>query len=713
MSLYSKQILVMAIVPFMLSLFLCPASLLSEEEKTKEQIKKDAKEISVEYAALQAAKQVINKWENRDIPGIVKECIELNFKKENKKRNDCKANLKKYFTEKVSKEIDNDFETVARSFKGEKGRNSLFNEIKERFKNDISTSIETNVNKKYPAVFKDARTTAIGRQLQNLTINIYPEEDTPNIKKFESAYLKDWPPIDVKKLESDLKEKIEKKEELLEEVEKLKEKIISEVLEDIKQQMKTQVAAASEELPAALKTRNQLKNAMIRNIRTVIGDLKSKGGKEIVLTVTDNGEEIRISKVIERKVYGIFEFVMEDVKNRAIKMEKARFCDFCRTTDAIQTWNETDIKHIITQDLAAHKKYTKSKGIIFNSYFPRATDAIVESYKTYIPQPERSAVRFHLEPYLKEMEDEIKNRVETLLRKDLDEVRDQIAEAQLKDFFPKLANNSWEVPRLAGEKDESRVDIMKKVNISEKNRLPIEHPSICFQSPIFEEIKSGSINTARLLDNTETKVFQKVQSLINKEAGNAWDEQRRIYEEQKKLVSDKEAVSQLLKQHPFEKEAEISKERLVSYFRKRIREIWRVKRPNTIGYGTQKYSDLFEYFEKEIDKILDQDEGTRLLEDIKIEIKKIKIKNQQKREAVGGIEEKKGSVSDMGKKKEGIGNGKGPNGGKSEKDGLKKKSLGKKKAAKKKPKCPFPYLLCLLCLLAGVILGLFICYFIN
>lgn len=711
MSLYSKQILVKASIAFMLSLFLYPTSLLSKEEKTKDKPKKDTKEISVEYAALQAAGQVIDKWGNRDIPGIVQECIELNFKKENKKRNDCRANLKEYFTKRVSKEIENDLETVARSFKGEKGRNLLFNKIKERFKTDIKQSIILNIGNKYQYIFKSARESAIKRQLQRLTIDIYPGENTPNIKKFESVYLKGWPQTDARKLESALRGKLVKGEDILDEVEKLKEKIISEVLEDIKQQMEIQDGAASKELSGPLKTRAQLKNAMIRNIWNVISALKSKGGKEIVLTVTDSDEEIQISKVIERKVYGIFEFVKEIVENRAKQLEKKKFYDFCKTTDAILTWNKPELKRIITQNLEAHKEKTKSKDIFFNVYFPRVTEAIVRIYNTDIPLPERRAIRSHLKTYLKEMEGEIKSRVKELLEGDLGEVRKQIAEEQLKEFFPKLSNSSWEVPRLTGEKDESRVDIMKRVKVSRENRLSIDHPSKCFQSPIFEEIKSGSTDAAQLLDNTETKVFQKVQFLINKEAGKAWDEQIKIYEEQKNSVNDKEAVRQFLKRYPNEKEDSINKERLVSYFRERIREIWRDERANIIGmgniseYGSPKYSDLFEYIEKEIDKILDQGEETKLLEKIKIEIKEIRRKKQQKIETFIARKKKGDTLHEKNKDQKGLGEKVGTRKGNG---GIEEKSSKKKKTVPTKRKFSLLWLL-LLCLLIGVISGLLIC----
>ena len=205
-----------------------------------------------------------------------------------------------------------------------------------------------------------------------------------------------------------------------------------------------------------------------------------------------------------------------------------------------------------------------------------------------------------------------------MVEPDFKAVRDAISDEQLKKVFPKVADRSWEVPKLAKKEHKQKVDIMKRIKGLSKKRLNVSTFEHCINVPIKTEICEARLNQKELLEETEEKVCHQTQFLID-EGGRAWDGQYNIYLAHQESIQEAPRKWIFLKKE-MKGDLNKGKEYWVRHFTDKIKGIWSKNREaliwqgNAPAYGRNKYLPLYDYIEKEIEKRLNTDVGNILIE---------------------------------------------------------------------------------------------------
>jgi hypothetical protein len=481
-----------------------------------QQQKDNAKDTASKYVATQAAVEAIKQWQSRDIEGIIEYCKLENAKKENIDRQDSEKNIYAYIEKKLKNKIDEDLRTIAQNFFVDRA-GELFATLKKKYARKIKKSIQINLDNKYWDIFKQSRQLAIGKQVEELSKDIYPDpvKEHQLLKEFEDAFIQGWRERDTGKLKRELRKKIESKKNILQEVKGLKEKILEETIRDIKSQMEIQQKTLKKEPSQDQITRQQLQHAMRKSVIEAINNNKTMQ-KEINYKMHYKGKTISVSKQINRITYGIFEFVNHEIEKNAKAKEKERFEQFCARVQ-FNVWTREKIKKDIKESLAIHKKSERSADIIVDSLLPEAGNSVVNKYKSILRAGNKEKKEFvdRLQGYLKEpdVRQRVKERCRTLIGADLENVRDAIAWEQLQAYFPVLANESWEAPKLSKPVHADEIDIMKRIKVDNKP-LPT-HPEEFFRNKEYKKLR-GKMNRGILLDNTEKLIIQRYKNLSMK-----------------------------------------------------------------------------------------------------------------------------------------------------------------------------------------------------
>ena len=617
----------------------------------------NTKILATKYAAFQAALQVIKQWKLKDMEGILDHCTPENFKRENLKRKDGENNLYGYVKNRLEEKIYEDLKSISRSFFGNKEA-ELFAEIKKKFRQKINKSVHHNLEVKYRDIFKKSREKAISKQVRELSQDIYPDpmQEHELLKAFENAFVNHWKQISTDRLREKLKSKIESRKNILEEVKGLKGEIIEEILKDIRTQMENQQNTLRKEPQQRYKTWSQIENVMIQNVKFAVNSDVNKT-REIVYYMPYNGETIRVSKKINRVIYDIFEFVKKKIKREAKIKEKERFKQFCKQVE-FKVWTRGELNATIVKYPEIHKNDGHSADVMVDRYFFKAQKVTIAEYikNLQIGNKDKEMFIGRLQQYLKEPNiiSTVKGRCKALISSDLTAVRNGIAREQLIKYFPKLHNETWEAPKLAGIRHRNKPDIMKRIKI-DSDPAPA-HPDDCFQPMIFKDIRKGKLNRKILLDNTEKMVLEKVKRLID-EARRAWDGQWDIYCKHPDYIKDGFQRIDILKMIEKEKRKVhiLSKQKLIDRFKKIILDIWTKNRKSLIWNGKvqlhkqKKYVTFFAYIDERIDNMLEKDVG-KILKNIRDEIQNeiAKRKEKEAREAetkklkIEGTTERKG-----------------------------------------------------------------------
>ncbi len=604
---------------FLVVLFLGRKQVIAQESTL------DTKELSKKYAVILAAQGVIEELKDKKIPGLVSSCcndiLDPKKIKLHKNRGDSEKHTQKYVKKKLKSALKEDLDVLYQSFKIDKkkfSRQEFVEEVRNKFRSQIDDNISRNLNQNFQEIFKQARKKAISKQLDELSRTVYPDEK--EIAEFEDAYIGGWKKIDTNRLKTKLRLKIKREERcLLEEVYKLREKISEEVLNDIYTQMDIQENAIEGELPDELLTQNQLQQGIRRNVNAAITRERKKSRMKIIaFEMKYKGEKIPVSKEVKRKIYNIFSFVKKKIVEKAKIEEKERFRKFCRNIDSIAIGSQQELEEIIRADLATHKMKDKSKDIIVDKFLSKVKKRILEQYVAKAPVKEQSGFKKRLARYLglPDIQEDIKQRCKELVENDLEIVRDKISDEQLRRYFPKLADNSWEVPKLAKKEHKHKKDIMKSIKGHSKHPLSITSFDDCIDEPIGNEISEGGWNRNELLQETEEKVKDQTEFLID-EAGRAWEGQWKIYLAHQEYIQENPKKRIFLKDE-IKGNLDKSKEDWVRYFTDKIKKIWSKNREaliwqgNVPTYGKNKYLPLYDHIEKEIEQRLNTNVGTIL-----------------------------------------------------------------------------------------------------
>ncbi len=570
----------------------------------------DTKKLSIIYVTKQAASVAVEQLRTKVIEGIAKDCTEdiLNNISEHKEIEKSKKLVELHIKESLDKAFDEDLKKIYKSFKSQDikfSEGEYIRESRESFENKIEKNISQNADDNLREIFEKARGEAVRRQLNRISLCVYPsQEDVENIDQAG------WQPVDVKALKQGLKGKMRRSEKvLLEETERRIDQRIDQIIKDVKNQIEVQKEAIQQELPGDRITERQLKEAMENNVNNAIRKLRAEATEG-------------------RKIYDIFPSIRGEIDRKAKIKEKERFRSFCQNVKGIALTSKEKLKRLIRKNLALHKEKEKSRHIVVNRLLSKAEKAILGQYVALAPGEEQKEFSTRLTTYLPEMHEEIKRTCGELIEDDLENAREEIADEQLRRYFPRLADKSWEVPKVAKGEHKDKYDIMGGIYRKKLNPTITTFEKI--KKEIKDEISIGEWKHQNLLEETEKKVCDLTNDLIN-EASRAWKGQWNIYLAHQEYIEDEKKGNKIFIKDEVKKIPK-TKEEWVKYFTGKITEIWKRNRVSLIwplqvpDYAKDKYQELFAYIKHEIEQRLNTGVGNIINE---IEKEKEQARNER------------------------------------------------------------------------------------
>ena len=580
---------------------------------------KRAKERAKIYAATIAAKQRINKISEKSPDTVIADLSQSmhdpKLIDQHKSRQTSEKTGYQFTIDWLSKELNKEIETIYDSFSFDDEsftRDKFTGDVRNKFRTDMDKKFGEFIKSNFQNIFKESRKKAINHQLDQLSDAIYPTEN--EISEYENAHLSGWKDIDRNRLITKLMLKLSKEEShLFEEIFKLREDVSHAVFNDIKYQIKLQEEALVKELAKELITSSQLKSALKKNVDEVINTERNNASHKLITSTTDfKNETIEVSKQIKRKVYDIFSFVENKINTNARIEEKERFRMYCRSSRDVQSWNSVVIEEVILADLKSHIDKSKSKEKFIEVFWEELGHAIIISYCTLAPEREKLLFKERLEGYLREadMQIEVKNKCSQMIEDDFKTARDKIANNQFREYFQKVWNKTWEIPRLSKKEHAEKPDIMKKVK-GYDGKISILSYDDCIRDPIKSEIAENTLPDT-LIDETKKSVLETVKLLVM-EGDKAWDGQWNIYLYHHPYIEDAKINKKIAIEDEIRRKANWNKENWVEYFTNEIKKIWKENRVlliwqgNMPPYGKSKYDVLYEHIEKQIAQQLNTD----------------------------------------------------------------------------------------------------------
>jgi len=528
--------------------------------------KESLKEASFKYAAIQAARVVIEQLKEKQIPGIVGSCQTyiLDNSHEHQKITASKKLVKGFVEKSLLYTLEKNLSDIYQRLRSKDvkiSEDSYKKEIMERFNEQINTNQSIFINNKFDGIFSRARNKAVKKQFSSLIFSVYPSQGEVN--KIDAG---EWQANDVEELRKKLGERIRKNvKNIFEENETKVKQAANEIITDINNQLQKQKKSLNNPISDVVITETEIIDELHKNVKTEIKRMLNNKKKGQI-------------------IYETFPSIIEEINKKAKNIERNRFGLFIR--DFNFSVNNETLKKIIEQDLIGHREYDNSLVLTGKKLFPDLAENVVNTYSS----GKLTSFRNRLKQLIKnngEIRDILKSEISNSIKIPIKTVRSSLAEMQVDKYFYPISSGEWVVPEL----------ILKKISL---NKIGIHSFQQVLELPFISR-NSEQYNRNSLLVETENKVLSKVGKLLS-EGKRAWNAQLEIVKNYEDVI-EKELRNELETK---------SESQWISFYTKEVEKEWSEKRFVKIwrGFSTPppnsdtKYSPLFGHVKKEIEKIV-------------------------------------------------------------------------------------------------------------
>lgn len=467
--------------------------------------------------AFKKALASINTFKDKKIPNIIEDAKKyiLSDILKHQKRNQSYGVVKKYLVDKLNNILDIELTSIYEGYGIDKLGIDL-TEYKEavlkKYQHQLDNNITVFVENKYPDIFEQARKGAVDTQLARLRSLNYPTQ-----KEVQNLYSEDWSGKAVwdKSAIDVIKKKLVKgmrgTEKILfdENVKKLS--ILADAsIDDAKNQFTKQLKAIKGDVSKRAITFKMIKTEFVKRVNDVITRLELNKGKG-------------------QKIYKKFPYIEKEIEKKSKKIESERFSDFAKKYKDFNIKKEV-LKKEIQADLKRHHSSYDSKTYFQDKFLPSFSAELIERYSAPIKKSKKfKTFKQHLAKLTKDdpnIKSSIESNLKNTLEKPLKEVREEIANNQLKHYFPTVNTGEFTVEE----------KILKKYNQNRYFYVGIDSLDKLLKIPDIASNRYKS-NITILLKETENNFKSKAKSLLE-EGKSAWDGQINVVDSFKKEIQD-------------------------------------------------------------------------------------------------------------------------------------------------------------------------------
>ncbi|MGH8557340.1 MAG: hypothetical protein ACRESZ_07730 [Methylococcales bacterium] len=470
-------------------------------------------EKSKQYAALQALNAVLAEYGHTINQEQYKVELSSEMLKQSRYSHKDAATSTRTSRKWLEGKLDTKWEEIAGSVQQklrieESAFQNVRNKLNEKFLRTKGTILDAQVNVQDGTIFKEARKSALVKQLELLNHNSYPPVDVVNqINRREK-----WTNEEVETI----KNNVEAGRALFDENQNEVTGIVKSIRDDIDSQRQGQLNAVNVAPPSEIVTTDSAADFL----RTKLDDELARERKS------------EIERQSGRKVYERLEKTDIHIQEVSEKIEKQRFGNFLeqRFTPEIDS---NSLKAAIRRDLSRHKIIDSSTRMFGEKMQEetgkRAVDQYTQQNRTV---SDIDGFRSRLSQYLKQgsARGSLWNKLIDTLAPELKKHRNEIAEEQFNDNFRPLASQVWKTPE----------DVLERID---EGTLAISDLSTFQQTEELLGIKSGNAEPGELLSETESRVHHAAVKAVN-EGKKAWDTQEALVKNKRGAIESQLTAAQ-------------------------------------------------------------------------------------------------------------------------------------------------------------------------
>lgn len=357
--------------------------------------------------------------------------------------------------------------------------------------------INTRITDNPDSIFILARNKAITDQYKSLNSKAYPSLELVNKINNDG-----WTNTEI----DEIKKKIEAGKTLFDENTDKVNGIVKTIIQDIDEQRQRQLDVINIEPP---------KDIVTQEVATLF--LQKRLDEELAKARESTKQSGRI-------VYERLDKTNELIQTTALAIEQRRFIDFLATVMP-QGITQQSLTREIEADLSGHKTYALSEQKLGEEIQAEMAKQAVENYtQQHSSGNDAKAFKQRLNEALnqKSANDALWNNVITVLKPELNIVRNNITQQQLKTYFTPLTKHQWKPSKATVEKIVLEKPDLSTYTFEDDEQLP--------------GIKSNeAYRREQLLDETESK-FQELANQAIQKGKNAWDKQTALVEQKKQSI---------------------------------------------------------------------------------------------------------------------------------------------------------------------------------